>query len=95
MSPLEIHCLLELYALADPGKDGKFQSTLALKGLVSAGLARNTSITVKCAGKITEKGREHVQSMCDLPFPLRAWVRPYKIKPTVHELEQILKEPPS
>lgn len=94
MSPLEIHCLLELYALAEPDKDGINQHPMAIEALIKNGLIRevDSGIPEHFKWTLTEKGKRHVESLCGLPFPEERteWVLPYKRQPTVHELEEIL-----
>ncbi len=94
MSPLEIHCLLEIYAYGDPKEDGHSQHPMAIDALSIGGLIHE--VPSKKANnwdwKVTEKGREHVESLCGLPFPEQKteWIRPYKVRLTADELGKIL-----
>jgi len=79
MSPLEIHCLLEIYALGSPTNDGNYQQKMAHDTLEDNGLIRKQN---QPGGgylyKITAKGQAHVDNLCDLHFPVKEtrWVMP-------------------
>ena len=96
MTPLEIHCLLEIYALANPEKDGHSQHPMALTPLAQGGLIEKAphQVPEEYQWVITDKGKAHVEHLCNLPRPepKTIWIIPKKERPTIYELEQILAQ---
>ncbi len=83
MSPLEIHCLLELYSLGKPNKDGANQHPVALDVLSKGGLIQEVDGPVLSMGhrpewELTDKGYAHVENLCNLSYPVAKtiWVIP-------------------
>ena len=77
MSPLEIHCLLEYYAMQEGSPDIHYRHPMAVETLLNYKLigGRNSD-QKKPIHQITPKGMAMVNHLCSQPLPVCQWIVP-------------------
>ena len=74
MSPLEIHCLMEYYAMPNGSPDIHYRHAMAIEALLLYKMISGLNAdTEKPLHKITAKGKAFVHHIIDLPLPVCEW----------------------
>lgn len=83
MSPLEIHCLLEYYAMPDGSPDVHYRHPMAIEGLSAAGLLEKhvSGDSDKPMYQLSKRGAAYVAHLIDMPLPVPVWVLPEPYEP--------------